>query len=154
MDKTILIKLAICIAYYHLGGMATTNMLRLCKGNELSVLPECNASIPWYLQLPVISYIVCKGRCRNCGSSIPKDALVLEITVITVMTVLSFLFDFSPTGVVASFVAYGLIKIICIIINGKRENNFIKEYILSVLQNVIPFALVEFMAILYVAVAE
>lgn len=159
MDKTIIIKIAICLAYYHLGGMATTNMLRLCRGNTLSVLksdcrcPECNAGIPWYLQLPVISFIVCKGKCKSCGSPIPKDALLLEITVITVMSVVSWLFRFSVRGVLVSFAVYEIIKIICVFIYGKREEHFIREYFLSVTQNIVPFILVEFMAILLASIS-
>ena len=75
-------------------------------------------------------------------------SLVLEITVFAVMTVTSILFDFSPVGVLISFTAYEIIKIICIVINGKRENGFAKEYVISVLLMFIFFIMTEFMALL------
>lgn len=155
MDVLIFFKLGICIAYYHIGGMATTNILRLCKGNEISVLradcrcPECNASIPWYLQLPVISYIVCKGKCRSCGCQIPKDGLILEIAVMSIMIFFSALCDFGPEGVLLSFGVYEIIKLICVIHYGKREKHYYREYLFSVLQNVIPFLLIQVIACLH-----
>jgi len=154
MDKTDIIKIAICLAYYHIGGLATTNIERLCKGCEMSVLdskcycPNCKKKINWFLQLPIISYIICKGRCTGCSSKIPVNSLFLEITVFTVMTVISALNNFSPLGVLLSFVGYELIRVIYIAINGKREKKFIKEYITAVLLISVFFLMIEFMALL------
>ncbi|NPA57816.1 MAG: prepilin peptidase [Aquificae bacterium] len=35
-----------------------------------SFCPSCGSQVKWYDNIPVISYIVLKGKCRNCGSSI------------------------------------------------------------------------------------
>ncbi len=32
--------------------------------------PECNAVIPWYLNLPVLSWLLLRGRCRFCKARI------------------------------------------------------------------------------------
>ena len=32
--------------------------------------PHCNQLIPWYLNIPVLSYIVLRGRCRFCRARI------------------------------------------------------------------------------------
>src|SRR4030065_2108950 len=32
--------------------------------------PGCGASIPFYLNIPVIGYLVIRGRCASCGVSI------------------------------------------------------------------------------------
>ncbi len=154
MDKTNLIRVAICLTYYHIGGLATTNIERLLKGSNMSVTnskcfcPVCKKKINWFFQLPIISYIICRGKCLECSSKIPVKSLVLEITVFAVMTVTSILFDFSPVGVLISFTAYEMIKIIYIVINGKRENGFAKEYVISVLLMFIFFIMTEFMALL------
>lgn len=74
--------------------------------------------------------------------------MILEISVFSVMTVISTISDFSPLGVLLSFVAYELIKIICITINGKRESNFAGEYIISVLLMIVFLIMTEFMALL------
>jgi len=44
---------------------------------ERSVCPTCGKRIPAYLNIPVISYIILLGRCRECGSAIsPRYPLV------------------------------------------------------------------------------
>jgi leader peptidase (prepilin peptidase)/N-methyltransferase len=30
--------------------------------------PSCNMPIPWYHNIPLVSYIVLRGRCRSCGA--------------------------------------------------------------------------------------
>ncbi len=35
-----------------------------------SYCTACNALIPWYANIPVLSYIVLKGRCKDCGNPI------------------------------------------------------------------------------------
>lgn len=154
MGKSDIIRIAICLTYYHICGLATTNIERLCKGSNLSVTyskcfcPVCNKRINWFLQLPIISYIICRGRCRNCASKIPTKSLMLEIIVFTVMTVISAAFDFSPKGVLLSFGCYELIKLIYIKLNGKRDKSFIKEYFISMLFIVFFLTVTEFMAFL------
>lgn len=154
MDKTDIIRFAICLTYFHIGGLATTNIERLCKGSNQSVTdsgcfcPVCKKKINWFLQLPIISYVICRGKCIGCSSKIPLKSLLLEIAVFTIMTVISAVSDFSPKGVLMSFGSYELIKLIYIIINGKRKNSFVKEYVISVLLIVFFLMMTEFMALL------
>lgn len=148
------IKFAICLSYYVLGGMATTNIQRLLKGSTLSVAaskcfcPVCGHQIRLIDQLPIFSYLFCSGRCRSCKTKIPKDTLILEIIILAGMSLAAFLFEFSPFGVLVSFLYFEIIKIGFILRFGKRENNFVKQYIISILLNIVPFLLIEFMALL------
>ena len=41
--------------------------------------PKCNHFLKWYENIPIISYIIQKGKCRNCHSRIPISYLVVEI---------------------------------------------------------------------------
>lgn len=36
-----------------------------------SFCPACGATIAWYDNIPVVSYLVLRGRCRQCGAVIP-----------------------------------------------------------------------------------
>lgn len=40
--------------------------------------PECDHVIAWYDNIPIFSYLLLKGRCRHCNSSIPKDYFFTE----------------------------------------------------------------------------
>ena len=44
-----------------------------------SFCPSCKKEIPWYRNLPLISWIVLRGRCANCGSKIAFRYFVVEL---------------------------------------------------------------------------
>lgn len=43
--------------------------------------PECDKIIHWYENLPIISYLLLRGKCSKCGWKIPKSYLFVEITM-------------------------------------------------------------------------
>ncbi len=47
--------------------------------NPPSHCPSCKYSIPWYLNLPIITWIVLKGKCANCGDRISPRYLGVEV---------------------------------------------------------------------------
>lgn len=44
-----------------------------------SFCPGCGRVIKWYENIPVMSYLILKGRCRGCGSRIPARYPVVEL---------------------------------------------------------------------------
>ena len=158
MTEQIIIYIALFLIYFHIGGLATTNIIRLTKGNTLPILSSrchcdnCGYAIPPILQLPVISYIVCKGKCKNCGIRIPVYPLLLELTVIIGMFILSLISDMSPTGITISFVYYEIVRICTVLMAGKREIAFAKNYITAVLSMIPFYVLTSFVSIIYTAV--
>lgn len=146
MLEQIIIYIALFIIYFHIGGLATTNIIRLTKGNSSSVLSSkcvcdnCGAKIPPLLQLPVISFIVCKGKCKNCGIQIPVFPLFTELSVMLGMFLISIALKLSFLGITASFIYYELLRIIVVIFCGKRETQFAKNYFIAVM-SMLPFYL-------------
>ena len=71
MNQQMVLYAALALVYYHIAGLATTNILRLTKGNHLSVLSSqcvcdhCGAKIPPHLQLPILSFIVNISLAEN-----------------------------------------------------------------------------------------
>lgn len=41
--------------------------------------PGCEAPIAWYDNIPVLSYLLLRGRCRRCGAKISLRYLVVEL---------------------------------------------------------------------------
>jgi leader peptidase (prepilin peptidase)/N-methyltransferase len=48
---------------------------------------NCNSKIKWYDNIPILSYIILKGKCRNC-----KAKISLRYPLVEILTSLSFMF--------------------------------------------------------------
>ncbi len=63
-----------------------------------SFCPSCKTIIPWWANMPVLSYLFLKGKCFKCGAKIPLRYLIVEI--ITPLAYLSLFyfhnFDLNP----------------------------------------------------------
>ena len=154
MKKTILY-IAFFFVYFHISGLSTTNILRLTRGNSRPVLDskcccdKCGYVIPPILQLPIVSYIACKGKCKNCGVRIPEFPLQLELIVLMGMFVITVLMQCSFCAVGFSFLFYELIRIVVVIVLGKRAEQFAKQYVIAVLAMVPFYVLTLFVALIY-----
>ncbi len=67
-----------------LGSFASVLVYRIPYGGSIltpvrSECPKCRSKISFYDNIPVISYIMLKGRCRKCNVKIPIIYLVLEL---------------------------------------------------------------------------
>lgn len=56
---------------------------RLSNGYSIlwpsSYCDNCNHRLKWYELIPIVSYIIQKGKCRYCNARIPLSYLVIEI---------------------------------------------------------------------------
>ncbi len=55
----------------------------------------CNNSIKWYDNIPILSYIFLRGKCRNCGSKISLIYPSIELLCGLLFLSMFFLFGFS-----------------------------------------------------------
>ncbi len=61
-----------------------------------SFCPNCQKNIPWYDLIPVLSYIILRGRCRFCRATIGIQYPVVEIS--TAILALIFYKKYGLTG--------------------------------------------------------
>ena len=55
--------------------------------------PKCKTTIAWYDNVPILSYLLLRGRCRSCGWRIPPAYVIIEA-----VTGLSFLLVWHEFG--------------------------------------------------------
>jgi len=69
-------------------GTAVGSFLNVCiyrmpRGLSLvsppSHCPHCRYRIPWYLNIPLVTWVMLRGRCRNCGAPIPARYFWVEL---------------------------------------------------------------------------
>jgi leader peptidase (prepilin peptidase)/N-methyltransferase len=65
--------------------------------------PKCEKKIPWYDNLPFISYLFLKGRCRFC-----KERISLVYLVVELLTALAFVVLYNLYGLKYEFFIYAL----------------------------------------------
>lgn len=79
------------------GSFANVLIYRPIAGLKLneprfSICPICRNRIKWYDNIPVLSYIFLKGRCRYCGSKISVRYPLIELTYAIVFLLNSYIF--------------------------------------------------------------
>jgi leader peptidase (prepilin peptidase)/N-methyltransferase len=47
--------------------------------NPPSHCPHCKYSIPWYLNVPLVTWVVLQGKCKNCGAPIAPRYFLVEL---------------------------------------------------------------------------
>jgi len=77
--------------------------------NPPSHCPKCNKQIGWYDNIPLISYILLKGKCRDCRATISPRYFIVEL-----VTGLMFLFLMMRFGFSVDFFIFAIF--ICILI--------------------------------------
>lgn len=65
-----------------IGSFLTVVWDRLGTGEGIvlprSRCPECDRAIRWYHNLPILGWIMLRGRCYDCGARIPVKHLMVE----------------------------------------------------------------------------
>lgn len=71
----------------------------------------CNHKLKWYENIPLISYIIQKGKCKNCGTQISFDVFLSELA-----TGVLFLFGYLYFGISYNFFIMLILSSLCVII--------------------------------------
>jgi leader peptidase (prepilin peptidase) / N-methyltransferase len=76
-----------------------------------SACMSCAAPIAWYDNLPIVSYLFLRGRCRSCGETIPWKYPLVEFLTALLVGASVLAFGFSPEAAVASFFCAALVAV-------------------------------------------
>ncbi|MFA5146154.1 MAG: prepilin peptidase [Candidatus Omnitrophota bacterium] len=90
------------------GSFLNVCIYRLPKGQSIvmppSHCPKCGTRIAWYDNIPFVSYLLLKGRCRACSQAISFRYFLVELIAAALITAL-----FLKFGLNERFFAYSLL---------------------------------------------
>ena len=101
-------------------GAAVGSFLNVCiaripNGESIvhprSHCPKCKALIPVYCNIPLLSYVLLRGRCRSCGEEISPRYFVVELLTACLAVALYYQFGFSLAFLVSFIFVAALIVI-------------------------------------------
>lgn len=97
-------------SFYH--ALAT----RLSKNESIISPPshceKCNHQLKWYELIPIVSYLIQGGKCRNCQTKLSISYVLIEICTGILFAVCYHKFDFSLQLIIALIFVSSLIIII------------------------------------------
>lgn len=76
-----------------------------------SACPACARPVPWQENIPVVSWLALRGRCRGCAAPIATRYLVVELAGIACALVGAWRFGFGFAGLSASLLLLLLLDI-------------------------------------------
>ncbi len=81
--------------------------------------PQCHQRLAVRDLVPVVSYIVLRGRCRYCGAAIPRRTLLLELATALMFLGLFLFFGLSIELVIALF--YFSLLLLVLVIDAEHQ---------------------------------
>ena len=76
-----------------------------------SACMSCGQEVAWYDNVPVVSYLVLRGRCRGCGTGIGAVYPAVELLTALLIAASCFPFGWSGKSLVAAFFCAVLVTI-------------------------------------------
>lgn len=98
-----------------IGSFLNVCIYRIPEGKSIlwpgSHCPNCRNKLRWYHNIPVLSYVLLKGRCSFCGTGISLRYPAVEVLTGTLFALVVSRFGLNPSALVYSFFVALLIVI-------------------------------------------
>ena len=95
-----------------LGSFANTVADRLPAGASLvrprSHCPGCRRVLAWWELIPLLSFVLLRGRCRSCGRPVGFRTPLVELTIGVLGGLIALRLDLTPAGLVLLLLVAGL----------------------------------------------
>ncbi len=108
-----LVRFAVFIFGSIIGSFLNVCIYRLPKGRSIIVpgsqCPNCGAKIPWYDNVPILSYVFLGANTRCCKTGISIRYFIVEVLTACAFLGLFMFFGFNPKFIAYSIMASGLI---------------------------------------------
>ena len=120
-----------------LAGLLIGSFLNVCiyrLPRDLSVVaprsfcPECEAQIAWFDNIPLLSYLLLRARCRQCGNPIPLRYPLVEL--LTAVAFFCAVWTLGLTAIAFKFCVFGAI-LIALVFSDLEERILPDEFTLG-----------------------
>ena len=85
--------------------------LRRSVVKPASACMSCGTTLAWYDNVPVVSWLLLRGRCRTCGTTIPWKYPAVELVTALLVAACVLAFGLSWDAAVASFFCATLVAV-------------------------------------------
>ncbi len=104
-----------------IGSFLNVCVYRIPKGESVvsprSRCPACGHKIPWYENIPLLSYLVLRRRCSACGASISPQYFLVELASGLLFAGLAF--NFGPGAELLKYAFFGSLLVALMIIDWR-----------------------------------
>lgn len=101
---------AVMGSFFHVVATRLSNDESIIKPG--SHCPKCNHHLKWYENIPIISYLLLRGKCSKCKSKIPLSYIVVEIVTGLLYAACYHSFKFSFDLIIALIFVSTLVTVI------------------------------------------
>ena len=89
-----------------IGSFLNVCILRLPEGESIvaprSRCPHCSHQLPWWANVPVLSYLALRGRCAFCSAPISPRYMLVELLTAGLLTAVYWRFGIGAQGAIAA----------------------------------------------------
>ena len=116
----------ICLGAFGLlfGSFANVLIWRVPHGESIvsppSHCPGCGHDIRWYDNVPVLSWLLLRGKCRDCGEPISARYPVIELASGALWVLVGWHWGFSPAAPLAVIFLYMLLVLSAVDLDTRR----------------------------------
>ncbi len=115
LAQTIYVYLMVGIIGLIIGSFLNVVALRLLAEENFvkgrSMCPKCKNLIAWYDNIPVVSFLLLKGKCRKCGEKISFQYPLVELITGGIFIAITYVFGFTLQTLFFLFLVCNLIVI-------------------------------------------
>lgn len=85
--------------------------------------PKCKKEIPWYLNMPLVSWLVLRGKCANCSCKIPIRYFLIELLtgVLFLLIFSKVIFYHEPLGILVVYFGLTMLVITTVFIDIEHQ---------------------------------
>ena len=91
------------------GSFSNVCIYRLPKTESVvtnrSYCPGCKKTIKWHDNIPLISFILLKGKCRNCEFKIKSEYFIVELLTALIFSMIYYFYGISITSILLVILA-------------------------------------------------